>query len=513
MQQKNNNHSAKKTADKYASGVKSQKSKYLKTILKRSKVRNTNNLFYRGLVPKFFISWLIALFTVALMAGLAFGQGNFTQSGVGAVTNTGTLVIKGTAAFGAQTTVGGTVDYAKAGPSQSIADVDYNNLTLSGGAGSLKAFPNADVAIAGNLTLSGGVVKADVNARPGTSAVINYNGGTQAVAAIDYQGLTFSAAGTKTFAAGVTKIAGSFTLTAGTADATANATTLEFDGTGAQTLAAINYDNLSITGTRAATPAITLASGIIGIKSAFTVSPINPVTYVTTGNAVNYNGTLAQTITAFNYNDLTTSATRGTNNITLASSGTIGVFGAFNPTATFAGGGYVVTGSTINYNGLTGQSIIGGATFPLYENLTISGSGTKAASGAIALNAAGVLNNSVTFNMGTSSLTFTAAPSNSGTVQFAGLDNGRAVGSAAGIVEYNGAIAQNVLAGTYFHLMFTNGSALAQKTIAGAVTAANNLTVNATGFLTVSGTGAVQINNDLINTGAITNAGTVTVGL
>lgn len=458
---------------------------------------------------------IVVIATLVLAVGLVFGQGNFTQTGT--INNAGgTLAIKGTASFGSQTSISGTVDYAKAGGSQSVADIDYNNLTLSGGAGSGKSFPNAEVAVAGNLTLSGGVVSADVNARPGTSAKITYNGaGAQNVAAIDYQGIELATSGTKTFGSGTTKIAGSFTLS-GTpaADATTNPTTLEFDGSGAQTLAAINYDNLSITGTRASTPAITLATGSIGVKSAFTVSPSGAVTYVTTGNTVDYNGTLAQTITAFNYNDLTISAARTTNDVTLAGTGTIGVLGTFNPSASFTSGVYVVTGSTVDYNGTTGQSIIGGATFPLYENLTISGSGTKAASGAIALNAAGVLNNSITFNMGTSSLTFTAAPSNSGTVQFAGLNNGRAVGSAAGIVEYNGAVAQNVLAGTYFNLMFTNGTASsAEKTIGGAVTAANDLTVNASGFLTVSGAGTAQINNDLINTGGLTNAGTITVGI
>lgn len=482
-------------------------SKNHKTILKRSRVMNTTQFTRQGLT---------ALFALFLVAATALGQGNFTQTGAG-LTNTGTLIIKGTASsFGTQTSIGGTVDYARTTTSQTIVSVSYTNLKLTGtgtpGA-TTRVFPNSSIQVSGNLTLAS-ITKADVDARSaGTSAVIDYNGGAQSVAAIDYQGLTFSAAGTKTFATGTTKIAGSFTLTAGTADATSNATTLEFDGTGAQTLAAINYDNLSITGTRASTPAITLASGTIGVKSAFTVSPSGAVTYVITGNTVDYNGTLVQTITSFNYNDLTISAARTTNSITLASSGTIGVAGVFTPTATFTSGVYVVTGSTINYSGTTGQSIVGGTTFSSYNNLTISGSGTKAASGDIALIAAGVLNNSVTFNMGTSSLTFTAAPSNSGTVQFAGLNNGRAVGSAAGIVEYNGAVAQNVLAATYFNLMFTNGTASsAEKTVGGAVTAANNLTVNASGFLTVSGAGTVQINNDLINNGALTNVGTITVG-
>jgi hypothetical protein len=475
------------------------------TILKRSNVMNA--------ATSFLSKSLVTFAILVLSAGLVFGQGNYTQTGT--ITNTGgTLVIKGTADFGAQTTVGGTVDYARTTTSQTIASVSYATLKLTGtgtpGA-TTRVFPNASVGVSGDLTLAS-ITKADVNARPGTSAVIDYNGGAQAVAAIDYQGLTFSAAGTKTFAAGTTKIAGSFTLTAGTADASSNATTLEYDGTGAQTLAAINYDNLSITGTRSGTPAITLASGTIGVKSAFTVSPSGAVTYVTTGNTVDYNGTLAQTITAFNYNDLTISAARGVNNITLASSGTIGVAAVFNPTATFTSGVYVVTGSTINYTGTTGQSIVGGATFSSYNNLTISGSGTKAASGDIALIAAGVLNNSVTFDMSTNTLAFTAAPTNTGTVQFAGAANGRAVGSASGTVEYNGTVAQAVSAANpYYNLMITNPSGTAAKTIAGAVQAANDLTVNASSFLTVSG--SAQVDHDLVNTGTITNSGTITVGL
>lgn len=455
---------------------------------------------------------IFVLFTIVLAAGLMFGQGNYTQSGT--ITNTGgTLVVKGTANFGTQTTITGTVDYAKAGGSQAVAGVNYNNLTLSGGAGSGKTLPNANVGVGGNLTLSGGVVKADVNARTGASAKITYDGsGAQNVAAIDYNNIEFATSGTKQFATGTTNIAGSFTLSGtAAADATTNSTTIDFDGTGAQSIAGINYDNLSITGVRSGTPAITLASGTVGVKSALTVSPTGAVTYVTTDNTVDYNGALAQTVTAFNYNNLTISNARTTNSVTLASSGTIGVGGAFNPSATFTSGAYVVTGSSIDYNAAGAQSIVGGSSFPLYNNLTVSGSGTKTASGAIALTAAGVLNNSVTFDMGTFALGFTAAPTNTGTVQFGGAGNGIPVGSTSGTVEYNGTVAQAVTAGTYFDLAFTNGtSGSAEKTASGAVIANHNVTVNASGFVTVSG--SLQAINDLSNSGAITNTGTITVG-
>ena len=464
--------------------------------------------------PAFLMRGLVALTSILLVAGLAFGQ-DYTQTGT--INNSGgTLVIKGTASFGPQTSVSGTVDYAKTTPSQAIADVDYQNLTLSGGSGASKTFPDAEVGVAGNLSLSGGVASSDVDARTGSSAKITYNGsGAQNVAPIEYNNLEFATGGTKTFESGTTKIAGSFTISGGTADATSNSSTVEFDGSGAQSIAGINYHNLSITGTRSGTPAITLASGTIGINGAFAVSPTGAVTYVTTGNTVDYNGTVAQTVTAFDYNGLTVSGARGANNVTLASSGTIGIGGVFSPSATFGGGGYVVTGSTVDYKGGDGQSVIGGSSFALYENLTISGTGTKAASGDIALNASGVLTNSVTFNMDVHNLTFTAAPSNSGTVQFASASYGKPVGSSAGTVEYTGSIAQTVGLGTYYNLAFTNGTATtAEKTITGGtVTANNNVTVNASGFLTVSGTGLLNMTGSLSNSGAITNAGTITVGL
>jgi hypothetical protein len=96
--------------------------------------------------------------------------------------------------------------------------------------------------------------------------------------------------------------------------------------------------------------------------------------YVVTGNTVNFNGTGNQPVAAFNYNNLTISGSRGGNSVTLASTGTIGVAGAFNPSATFSTGNYVVTGSTVNFNGLGAQTI---PAFN-YNNLTSSTTGTRA---------------------------------------------------------------------------------------------------------------------------------------
>jgi fibronectin-binding autotransporter adhesin len=94
-------------------------------------------------------------------------------------------------------------------------------------------------------------------------------------------------------------------------------------------------------------------------------------------STVDYGGTGAQTVVAQNYGNLTISAARGANNVTLASSGTIGVAGTLSDTATFnSGNGFVTTTSTVAYNGTGSQTItalspiVSGSV--MYSNLTIN---------------------------------------------------------------------------------------------------------------------------------------------
>lgn len=98
---------------------------------------------------------------------------------------------------------------------------------------------------------------------------------------------------------------------------------------------------------------------------------------------VDYSATAAQTISAVNYGYLTISGARTTTSVTLASSGTIGISGHFTSTATFTTGAYVVTGSTVSFNGIINQNV---PAFT-FNNLTVAKSvGEAVLTGNITVN-------------------------------------------------------------------------------------------------------------------------------
>ena len=116
-------------------------------------------------------------------------------------------------------------------------------------------------------------------------------------------------------------------------------------------------------------------TGTIFVAGTFT--PGTAVGHTIAGSTINFNGAGAQTIPAFNYFNLSTATARGVNSITLVNGGTIGIAGAFSPLATFAGGAYVITNNTVDYNGSTAQTI---AAFN-YNNLTSSNVGARTQNG------------------------------------------------------------------------------------------------------------------------------------
>ncbi|MFA6470970.1 MAG: G8 domain-containing protein [Candidatus Latescibacterota bacterium] len=142
-----------------------------------------------------------------------------------------------------------------------------------------------------------------------------------------------------------------------------------------------------------------LTSGTFKLGSGATATTYPAFATNTIGSTttVDYASTAAQTIAAVNYGNLTNS---GNGNRTLASSGTIGIAGAFTPGT----GTYTVTGSTVSYNG-SSQTIAA----LTYNNLTtIQSSGNAALGGAatvggtLTLTSGNIITGSYTLTIGSS---------------------------------------------------------------------------------------------------------------
>lgn len=141
----------------------------------------------------------------------------------------------------------------------------------------------------------------------GAGLTINGSGGTLNLGA----GLTHTFTGTWTRTDG-TLNGGSSTLNIGGSVSgtggtfTAGTGTVRYNGD-SQTVAALNYFNLDLS---AATTAITLASsGTIGVAGAFT--PPGAITKTITGSTVAFNGSSSQNIPAFAFNNLTVANSAG----------------------------------------------------------------------------------------------------------------------------------------------------------------------------------------------------------
>ena len=101
-------------------------------------------------------------------------------------------------------------------------------------------------------------------------------------------------------------------------------------------------------------------NGTYNVARAFT----NTGTFLPGTGTVNYYGSINQVITAMNYNNLTVSL-NGTRTITLSNSGTIGIANIFAPATTSTT--YITSGTTVNFNGTSSQTIPSFA----YNNLTV----------------------------------------------------------------------------------------------------------------------------------------------
>ncbi len=360
---------------------------------------------------------------------------------------------------------GNTFDFNGAG-TQTVPAFDFNSLTISNTHG------------ANAVTLvNGGTIGIAETFTPGTSTftitgnTVSFNGaGVQTIPAFNFNNLTVTnthGANAVTLVNGGTiGVAGTFTP--GTSTFTITGNTMDFNGAGAQTIPAFNFNNLTSSNVGARTLA---GSGTIGVAGTFTPGGN---AYTITGSTVNFNGTGAQTVPTFNFNNLTISGAHGVNNVTLVNGGTIGVAGNFSPTATFAGGNYVVTNNTVDFNGTGAQSV--GAPFN-FNNLTISGNHGGA---AITL-AAGTIGIAGTFSPTATNNTYVTT---------------------GNTVNFNGTALQTIPAFSFGGLTLTN---VANANLSG------NVTVNGA-LLLASGALGVGTNTLTLNGAASFGAGTLTSG-
>jgi hypothetical protein len=388
-------------------------------------------------------------------------QGNFVLNagGVSPATNlsagTGTFNFNGT---GAQSITNGTaITFFNLTDSNITQPLTLNNsfgaggtLNVNGANATLAPVANSVISGAGTLTGTGTVRVTRIAATADflgqytianktlTNLLVDYVGSaTQVLSAITYGQLRINNGSGVNHAAGTSTVNGLLTLATGalavgtntlvinngTSIGTGSITsaptgTVNYNqGSAGQNVRAFNYGNLTFSNQNKVLANV----GTIGIAGTFT--PGTAVGHTITGSTIDFNGTGAQTIPAFSYNNLTISGAHAANNITLANGGTIAIAGAFSPTATFAGGVYVITNSTIDFNGAGSQTI---PAFN-YNNITSSNAGARTFAGAGTVGVAAV------FTPGANVYAVTGST-----------------------VNFNGSVAQNIPAFNFNHLTSSN---------------------------------------------------------
>ncbi|HSK29577.1 MAG TPA: hypothetical protein VLA17_06395, partial [Candidatus Limnocylindria bacterium] len=286
-------------------------------------------------------------------------QGNFVLNAGGAPATT---LNAGTSTFnfngtGAQSiTNGATITFFNLTDSNTTQPLTANNSFNVGGTlnvnGANAIFaPVAAAVIGGTGTLTGtGTARvtriaavADFNSqytisnKTLTNLTVEYIGAaTQVLSAITFGPLKINNGNGVNLAAGTATVNGLLTLTTG-ALGVGNQTLVINDGSSVgggsiisnptgtvnynqssngQNVRAFNYGNLTFSNFNK----VLEPTGTIGISGVFT--PGTAVGHTITGSTVNFNGTGAQTVPAFNFNNLTISGARGANNVTLVNGGT-----------------------------------------------------------------------------------------------------------------------------------------------------------------------------------------------
>jgi hypothetical protein len=403
------------------------------------------------------------------------GTGTFTTTAAGSLTITGNVTSTTSAAVTLDCASTVTISNASA---QTIPAWNFGNLNATGGNRTLAS--SGTIGICGTFTPGAGTYTI-------TGSTVNFNGtGAQTINAITYNNLTISGnrgGAAITLPAGTINVLGNGSCTASNNTWVNTGSTVDYNGTGAQTVAAISgYRNLTISGAKGGAT-VTLEAGTIGVDATFTASA-TAVTYSSTGNTFDYRSTGAQTITAFpSYNHLSNS---GNGTRTLAN-GTIGIGGIYTPTTAAV----TVGTSVVNFYSASSQPIPATS----YFTITNTGNGDRVWANSGNIDIAG------NFTPGSGTHTITGS-----TVRF--------INTAAGPTTIP-AVTTNVAGSSYNNVVIngTNGTPSVHR-ISGTVGIAGDLTITA-GTLrlaTTASSGTLNVNGTLTMNGgtlSLTNSGTL----
>jgi len=232
-------------------------------------------------------------------ASVIGGTGTLTGNGTARVTRTAA-----TADFLSQYTITNKtltnllVDYV-GGAAQVLSGTTYGGLrinnasgvTLSGTAtvnGTLTLTAGALSAGTGTLNINNGTLVAGGSITSAPTGTVVYGDGGQIVLAGTYGNLTFSNFN-KTLPAGIVGIAGTFTPGSGTPTVIGN--TINFNGTAAQTIPVFPYNNLTLNNAAGATLAgNTSVPGVLTLTSGALATGANVLTVTTTGSLARTTG-------------------------------------------------------------------------------------------------------------------------------------------------------------------------------------------------------------------------------
>lgn len=226
----------------------------------------------------------------------------------GTTLNAGTLVINNASALGdvggTFTIAGGTIENTSGSP---ITTLDYplewsgdfvfdgpQDINFGSGAVILDANIQLTVNSTYTLTIGGTINSNTMNLAKEGNGTLSFV--SQDISLHNLQintGILVATSGTVGLTGDLT-ITGSFVHNNGTVD---------FNGTGAQSIPAADFYNLNISGDKSGADITLVNGGTIGLEGTFTVTATN-AGYVVTGNSFEYKGASTQTVTAFTYNNL-----------------------------------------------------------------------------------------------------------------------------------------------------------------------------------------------------------------